>query len=340
VTPTTRAGFAGAFPRTASDPASPIAVIAAPFPTPPSGLKPDELVRWFASGQDDVVARRQLLRAGMSGRQIDGRIRRGVLRVVHRGVYALGAAPLSPRGRLWAAVLSVPDGSVVSHRSAAVLHGMLPSSPGAVHVTTAFPARPRPGLVLHHSTSAGATATTRGGLRCTTVPRTLVDLAASDGPTAAERAWGTLASRRALRPRAIEHELRRHRDRPGAPVVRMLLDHHRAVLTGRTRSELERAALRMCARFELPTPEANALLEVEGSVYEADLLWPAAAVVAELDDWGTHGHAGAFRSDRARDFDLALTGYTTVRLLWDDVTVDGSRTAARLSRLLERRHGG
>jgi hypothetical protein len=276
----------------------------------------------------------------MSGKQIDGRIQRGALRVIHRAVYVLGAAPLSQRGRLWAAVLSVPDGSVVSHRSAAALHGMLPPSSGGVHVTTAFPVRPRPGLVLHHSTSVTSTATTRGGLPCTTVPRTLVDLAASDGPIAAQRAWSTMASRRALRPRAIEHELRRHRDRPGVPVVRTLLERHRTVLTGRTRSELERAALRMCVRFELPPPESNALLEVDGAVYEADLLWRSAAVVAELDDWGTHGHAGAFRSDRARDFDLALKGYTTVRLLWDDVTVDGPRTAARLSRLLERRHGG
>jgi hypothetical protein len=252
----------------------------------------------------------------------------------------VGAAPLSHRGRLWAAVLSVPEGSVVSHRSAATLLGMLPPSPGAVHVTTAFPVRPRPGLVLHRSTSLRMTATTRDGLPCTAVPRTLVDLAASNGPRAAERAWSTLSSRRVLRPRTIEHELRQHRDRPGTPVVRQLLERHRAVLMGRTRSELERAALRMCARFELPPPESNALLDVDGTVYEADLLWRSAALVAELDDWGTHGHAGAFRSDRARDFALTLNGYTTVRLVWDDLTIDGARTAARLSRLLERQGGG
>lgn len=310
----------------------------APTPSPPPELLPDELIRWFARRQGNVVGRRQLVGAGMSGRRIDGRLARGALRVVHRGVFATGAAPLSLEGQLWAAVLSVPDGSVVSHRSAAVLHGMLAPSSGPVHVTTALPARGRRGLVLHHSTSLHGVSTTRNGVPCTSVPRTLVDLAASDGTVAAERAWSTMASRRALRPTAIEDELRRHRARPGAPTVRRLLERHRAVLTGRTRSELERAALRMCARFELPRPESNALVEVDGAVYEADLLWRSSALIAELDDWGTHGHAGAFRSDRARDFDLALTGHTTVRLIWDDLTVDGARTAARLHRLLERRH--
>jgi hypothetical protein len=315
-------------------------VPAVPSPSPPRGLLPDELIRWFAARQADVVSRRQLLRAGISGRQIDGRLRRGILRVVHRGTYAVGAAPLSFLGRLWAAILASPEGSVASHRSAAVLHGMLPASTGPVHVTTPFPVHGRPGLVLHHSTSLHASTTSRGGVPCTTVPRTLVDLAALDGPVATERAWSTMASRRALRLRAIEEELGRHRDRPGTPTVRVLLARHRAVLTGRTRSELERAALRMCARFGLPTPESNALVEVDGSIHEADLLWRSAAVVAELDDWGTHGHAGAFRDDRTRDFDLALTGYTTVRLLRDDVTTNARRTAARLSRLLEQRRAG
>lgn len=310
----------------------PRAAVGLIHPDPPAGLSPDRIIRWFATRQSGVVGRRQLLAAGVTRHQIDERIARGVLEPVHRGVYAIGGAPRTLEGTLFAAVLAGPPDAVVSHRSAAELRGLLPASRGQAHLTVGRTFHGPHDLTIHRSTSHVRAATVVDGIPCTSVPRTMVDVAASEGPLAARRVWTTLAGRRALDPRAIEAELRRGARRPGVRSVRTMLERHREAVSGVTRSGLEDAALAMCAEHGLPMPRVNALVETEDDTYEADLLWDAPRVVVELDDWGTHGYAEAFGVDRARDFDLDLTRWRTVRLLRRDVTVDAARTAERLRR--------
>lgn len=301
------------------------------------GLGPDRTIRWFGARQYDVVSRRQLLGAGVSAGEIDGRVRRGVLVRVFRGVFTTSAVAASHEGRVMAALLAGPAGAVASHRTAAALRGMVPVRTGPVHLTSAGPQHRRPGIVVHRSLSHDSAATVFSGLPCTSMARTVVDLAASEGPVVTERAWSTSAGNRTLRPRAIESELRRFGGRPGTAIVRRLLERHRVTITGRTRSELENAALAMCSVHDLVPPRASALVEVEGASYEADLLWDAPRVIVELDAWSTHGDPHSFRTDRARDFDLGLTGWLVVRLVWADVTTDAERTADRLRRLFQRR---
>jgi hypothetical protein len=306
-------------------------------PSPPAGLSPDRVIRWFAARQHGVVARRQLLRAGMTGREIDGRVARGALARVHRGVVADGGAPLTHRGRLLAALLAAPPDAVVSHRSAAELRGLLPESAGPVHVTTGGCLRSRRDFEVHRSRSHARVATILDGIPCTSLPRTLVDVSASDGPLVLRRAWTTAAGRRALRPSAIEGELRRSGRRAGSPAVRALLERHREATLGVTRSGLEDAALAMCVEQGLPMPRVNAVVRTDDGTYEADLLWAAPRVVVELDDWTTHGNVEAFHVDRDRDFDLDLTGWRTLRLVRRDVTTDALRTADRLDRFFAMR---
>lgn len=303
-------------------------------PDPPPGLGPDQTVRWFARRQFDVVGRAQLLSAGLSRHEIDGRLARGVLRSVHRGVFALGAADLRREGRFLAALLAGPPLAVISHRSAATLWGMLPDKPGPVELTVAGRTRSRPQITTHRSHSVVASSTTRSRIPCTTIPRTLIDLGGNESFATVRRAWTTLAGLRTLQPQAIERELRRYPGRRGTALVRVLLEGHRQTVTGRTRSQLEAAALAMCADSGLPMPRANAIVRVGPTVYEADLLWAEARVIVELDGWAAHGHVAAFRQDRRRDFDLQLASWTTVRLIWDDITVGAADTAQRLGRLL------
>ena len=78
----------------------------------------------------------------------------------------------------------------------------------------------------------------------------------------------------------------------------------------------------------------NRLVRLHEATYEADLLWADARLIVELDGWSTHGDADSFRRDRRRDFDLDLAGWSSVRLLWDDVTLHAAATAERLRRRL------
>jgi very-short-patch-repair endonuclease len=304
-------------------------------PPPPPGLGPDRLVAWLAARQFGVVARRQLLAMGLTRHQIDGRIARGTVRILHRGVLLVAGTPLTHEARVIAALLSAEGPAVASHRSAAVLRGMLPERAGPVHVTVRADRPGTPGIVPHTSRRM-VDVSSHLGIPCTADARTLVDVAATEGAVAARRAWTTLAGRRLLRPGAVERELRHHPGRRGCAAVRAMLEHHRELVTGRTRSLLEAAALSMCADHGLPAPRVNTLVRLEHATYEADLLWEEGRLIAELDDWSTHGHPHAFRADRVRDFDTELAGWSTIRLLWRDVTTDAERTAARIGRRLAR----
>lgn len=310
-----------------------------PFDHPrlPSGLGPDQIVRRLAGRQHDAVSRRQLLAASLTGHQIDRRIARGTLATVHRGVFVLTAAPLGTPTRFAAALLASGPDAVLSHRSAAHVHGMMRGDRGPVHVTTTHRSRARTGIVVHRSDALDAAVTTRDRMPCTTVARTLIDLAGAHGPEALRRAWTTLAGRRTLDVRAVQRELLRSPDRAGNTAVRLLLAEHRDTVSGTTRSFLEAQAVAMCSRHGLPMPAVNAFVTVDDRVYEADLLWHRQRVIVELDTWGTHGHELSFREDRQRDFALQLAGWVTVRLLEADLTVGVAQTAHRLRTLLSGR---
>lgn len=306
-------------------------------PPVPADLGADHVIRWFASRQHDAVSRRQLRAAGLSDRQIDTRIARGNVVAVHRGVFVLTATPIPATTRFAAALLASGPDAALSHRSAAHLHGMLRVDHGPTHITTPHRSRTRPGIVRHRTTSLADAVTVRDRLPCTTVARTLVDLAGTHGPATLRRAWTTLAGRRALDVKAVQREILRNPNRPGTALVRLHLAEYRQTVSGATRSYLEARAIAFCRSYGLPMPTVNGFVEVEDRTYEADLLWRRERVIVEIDTWQTHGHTTSFREDRRRDFVLQLAGWTTVRLLEADLTVNAAETATRLHTLLGQR---
>ena len=86
----------------------------------------------LAARQHGIVSRNQLLVLGLDADRIAYRIEVGRLHRLYRGVYAVGHVHLTQRGRWLAAVVAcrVPGGeSVLSHRAAGWLHGILRSAP-------------------------------------------------------------------------------------------------------------------------------------------------------------------------------------------------------------------
>jgi predicted transcriptional regulator of viral defense system len=80
-----------------------------------------------------LVTRTEVLQ-DHSQRELDWMLRRGRLISVHRGVYRAAGAPITWLQRCVAALLAVSDG-VLSHLSAARLHGLKIPSSDVVHVT-------------------------------------------------------------------------------------------------------------------------------------------------------------------------------------------------------------
>jgi very-short-patch-repair endonuclease len=100
--------------------------------------------------------------------------------------------------------------------------------------------------------------------------------------------------------------------------------------TDHSRSELEARFLALCRRHGLPLPEVNVRL----GPFLVDFLWRDERLIIETDGYRFHRGRLAFESDRARDVELKLRGYTVVRLTHRQVVHERSWVARTLSKLL------
>ena len=135
---------------------------------------------------------------------------------------------------------------------------------------------------------------------------------------------------------AIDHWLDRHPGRPGAPALRAILATG-AIGAGITRSELEERFLALLDDAGLPAPEVNVALAHASGWVEADCVWRALGVVAELDGYASHGTRAAFERDRARDRALQAAGWHVARITWRHLEEEPDVVVAELRELLGRR---
>jgi very-short-patch-repair endonuclease len=264
-----------------------------------------------ADRQHGIVDRAELLALGLSGAAIGRRVRSGRLRPMHRGVYAVGHRALRPAAYWLAAVRASGPRAVLSHVAAADLWGLRASAATAINVTVPSTAgrRGRKGIRLHrHAALLPEETTIRDAIPVTTPARTLLDLAATLPRRAVERAADQAEVLRLFDLAALDATIEAHRGRPGAPLLRAVLEEHYAGTTV-TRSELEERFLRLCDQSGIERPRVNA--RIEG--LEVDFHWPARDLVVEVDGYRYHGTRTAFERDRARDATLVAAGLRVLR---------------------------
>jgi very-short-patch-repair endonuclease len=289
----------------------------------------------MAGRQHGLVARRQLIDAGVGPRAIEERIGRGRLHVVHRGVYAVGHTAFSVRGRWMAAVLAAGTEAVLSHRTAAMLWGLIPRSSGEIEVTRPTSARRRPWIVLHRSPLPGDERTWVDGIPVTSVSRTILDLAAVGSRRQVERALNEMEVLSLTDSLSIPDLLERYPRRRGSAVLRDLLGGDEGVV-GITQSDLEERFVAFLEATELPLPRLNADLAVAGRFFSVDCLWADQRLIVELDGRAVHGTAKAFESDRERDRLLLVEGWRVVRITWRQLRDQQASIAKDLRSILIR----
>jgi hypothetical protein len=178
--------------------------------------------------------------------------------------------------------------------------------------------RPRPGIAAHTSvTLTDGDVTLVRGIPCTTIPRTLLDLAEVLDRRGVERALDQAEILQKLYIPALLDQCERNAHRGAATKLRQVLAEHYAGSTA-TWSELEERFLALIREANLPAPEVNALLVLgdgEPPIHP-DFLWREQRIVVEVDGHRTHGTRQAFERDRRRDQRLIAAGWRTLRVTW------------------------
>jgi very-short-patch-repair endonuclease len=289
----------------------------------------------LAERQHGVVERSQLVALGLGPRAIDRWSAAGALHPVYPGLLAVGHRLLSQRAWWMAATLACGTDAVLSHWSAAELWGIRRPTDRRIDVTLRPKSRSPRGIRRHASKLLPADeVTAREGIPVTTVPRTVLDLAAVAGIDVVENAVREMEYLELRDPLSLPDLLTRYPGRRGVRRVRLALDRIREEPSGRRRSPLEERFVPFLRRHQLPIPRLNAWVEVRGKRYQVDCLWPATTQIVELDGWQAHGTRSAFRDDRARDRRLRVAGYSVTRISWSQLDDEPTAIAADLRALL------
>jgi very-short-patch-repair endonuclease len=239
-----------------------------------------------------------------------------------------------------AAVLASGSDAVLSHRSAAALWNIRPTSRASIDVTVPHRSRSSAEIRRHVSRVPVDERGTKAGIPVTSVPRTIFDLAATEDAdsvvsmlreTEFHNLWDRLS---------LPHLLGRYPGRRGSRKVRLAIKRLTEEPSGRKRSRLEKRFAPFLHRYELPLPRFNDWILLDSKRLQVDCHWPSTRQIVELDGWEGHRTKSAFREDRARDRVLRVAGYSVTRLTWNQLDDEPAAIAADLRVLLKERPPG
>jgi hypothetical protein len=279
-------------------------------------------VAGLATRQHAVFSLDQLRQLGLRDSAIHKRAAIDRLHRIHRGVYGIAPrALLSREGHWMAAVLACGPDAVLSHRSAAALHGLRSSGSSRIDVTVPRRTRQKPGLRTHSSkTLTRADITTVNGIRCTTVARTLLDMAGVIDRRQLERALDQAEILHVFDLTAIDEQIARHPTRRGAKKLQAILEEHYVGSTP-TWNDFEEAFLALTRRSGLPDPECNLLLDLHDGDHpiRVDFAWPEQRIAVEADSKRFHLTQQGFENDRRRDQRLTAADWRALRTTWRQI---------------------
>jgi hypothetical protein len=298
-------------------------------------------------GLPRLVLRSGLLDVGVVDSEIRRDCRAGRLVRLRRGAYLPGDETVRSSEARHALLVAaeaarVDPSSVVSHVSAAVLHGLpvwdVPL--GRVQVTRARStgARNGPSVRVHSAPLDPAEVVQLGGVRSTSAARTVVDLARrSSFESAVVTADAALRTGLVTR-ESLDRALLRATGWKGVPAARRAI----AFADGRSASVGESRSRVAIWRAGLPPPTLQWEVRHRGALLgRTDFAWEERRLVAEFDGQVKYGRlllpgqdAGDVVFDeKLREDSIRAAGLTVKRWTWRDLT-DFKPTAARIREAL------
>lgn len=260
---------------------------------------------------------------GVSDQRLARQIANGAVLQLAPRVFGVAGSPDSWFRR--ARVASLSAGGILSHRSAAALHGIDGYSEGVIEVVVPKTRRPRTGAVrVHRSTQFDLIyPETRNGLDVTDVPRTILDLGAVVSLRRLEGAIDAVLRQKLCAWHELMDVLIRHsiQGRNGCGPLRALIDQ-RAVVSPIPDSAWNRMVGRLLESAGLPTPRYEFTVRDASDrfVGRVDLAYPRQRIAIELDSVRWHLNRESFELDPRRKNALTIAGWTVLTFTWADYT--------------------
>jgi very-short-patch-repair endonuclease len=285
----------------------------------------------IAERQHGVISLTQLVDAGLDSRTVRNRAASGRLHRLHLGVYAVGHTSLTREGRWMAAVLWGGDGASLTHQAAGAHHGLRAWS-GRPTITLPRQRRSNSRVKTHQRVIPADEITVIDGIATTTVPRTILDLASILDRHGLDQVIREAEVRRLSDPLSLPDLLERYPGRRGTATLRSVLAELE-VGGGITKQELESRFARFLDAERLPRPERNASIRLGNRFVVPDCLWREHRLIVELDGHDVHDRRIQSDSDKERDRELLLIGWSVIRVTWRHLHAGRPKLAADLRRL-------
>ena len=266
--------------------------------------------------QHGVVTHAQAAEAGLSVDAIRWRVEKGEWSRISRGLYRVGAGPVTWLSRAHAVVLKLGPAGALTLESAAHLHAMDNRQPQII--TGAVVGRQVERLVgTRVSRRSRLDTVTRSGLPVTSAATTVLDL--TDRPGTTWRESVHLVARWVHRGAVTVDELALALERRPRHFQRAVITRALQPVADGVESVLELRSLnRVITRHGLQRPTLQARAAGPGGGIRKDAEWEEFGVVLESD--GLLAHEGAaIHRDRRRDRHVARSGRVTLRAGYVDI---------------------
>jgi predicted transcriptional regulator of viral defense system len=298
----------------------------------------DEQIARIAADHHGLFARHHLLELRVTPEERRHRLATGRWESVHDSAYRIAGTPARWHASVLAACWAGGTRAVASHRSAAELYGLPGGRRDRVEITCPRWRRARhQGIVVHESLALREdVVTVVDGIPCTTVERTLFDIAGMNRPRTLDLAIDA-ALRQGLTSVAA---LRDHvqglakRGRRGSARFRSAIDL-RTPADVVPESAPERLLATALVHQGLPRPELQYVVrDVDGAfVARVDIAYPKEKILIEYESFQEHTGKLALVRDSARRNALVALGFTALSATAADLRDDAAMLARAVRRI-------
>jgi predicted transcriptional regulator of viral defense system/G:T-mismatch repair DNA endonuclease (very short patch repair protein) len=258
-----------------------------------------------------------------------------IARVLPR-TYRFEGAPRSDYQDLSLVCRWAGDSAALSHDTAAWLLGLIDRKPASIHITRPRTTKtPRSGIVVHRAKLDKRDVSAIHGLAVTTMPRTVIDMAAVCGEEVVDIALDAAIRKGMSRQRFLERvDDLAAPGRNGIGTIKKLVAE-RVTEQGLTESPFERLLVRALRNARLPLPVCQGHLGDGGFSARVDFVYPDQRLVIEADGYRWHNGRAAWERDRLRISELAARGWRVLLVTWLQLKYRVDEVLDRIRRALD-----